>query len=40
VGAGAGFITGSATGNKQVEIPAESALSFTLTAPLTLPPRE
>lgn len=38
VGAGAGFIGGAATGNKQVEIPAESALSFTLAAPLTLPP--
>lgn len=38
VGAGAGFIGGSLTGNKQVEIPAESALSFTLAAPLTLPP--
>jgi hypothetical protein len=38
VGAGAGFIGGALTGNKQIEIPAESALSFTLTAPLTLPP--
>jgi hypothetical protein len=38
VGAGAGFIGGAATGNKQIEIPAESALSFTLTEPLTLPP--
>jgi len=38
VGAGAGFIGGAATGNKQIEIPAESALSFTLTSPLTLPP--
>ena len=38
VGAGAGFIGGAVTGNKQIEIPAESALSFTLTAPLTLPP--
>lgn len=40
VGAGAGLVGGAVTGNKQVEIPAESALSFTLTAPLTLPPRE
>lgn len=41
VGAGAGLIGGAATGNKQIEIPAESALSFTLAAPLTLPaPRE
>jgi hypothetical protein len=38
VGATAGFIGGSATGNKQIELPAESALSFTLEAPLTLPP--
>jgi hypothetical protein len=38
IGAGAGFIGGAATGNKQVEIPAESALSFTLNEPLTLPP--
>jgi len=38
IGAGAGFIGGSATGNKQVEIPAESALSFTLSERLTLPP--
>jgi hypothetical protein len=40
VGAGAGFIGGAATGNKQIEIPAESALSFTLTEPLTLPPAQ
>ena len=40
VGAGAGFIGGAVTGNKQVEIPAESALSFILTEPLTLPPPE
>jgi len=38
IGAGAGFIGGAATGNKQVEIPAESALSFTLSESLTLPP--
>jgi hypothetical protein len=38
VGAGAGFIGGAVTGNKQIEIPAESALSFTLAEPLTLPP--
>jgi hypothetical protein len=38
IGAGAGFIGGAATGNKQVEIPAEAALSFTLNEPLTLPP--
>jgi len=38
VGAGAGLVGGAFTGNKQVEIPAESALSFTLTQPLTLNP--
>ena len=40
VGAGVGLIGGAATGNKQIEIPAESALSFTLAAPLTLPPAQ
>lgn len=38
VGATAGFVGGAFSGNKQIEIPAESPLSFTLTAPLTLPP--
>ena len=38
VGAGAGFVGGAVTGNKQIEIPAESALSFTLAKPLRLPP--
>jgi hypothetical protein len=33
VGAAAGFIGGTLTGNKQIEVPAESALSFTLTHP-------
>jgi len=37
-GAGAGLVGGAATGNQQIEIPAESALSFRLSAPLTLPP--
>ena len=37
VGAGAGFIGGAATGNKQIEIPVESVLSFQLSEPLTLP---
>jgi hypothetical protein len=37
VGAAAGFIGGALTGNKQIEIPTESALSFTLAQPLTLP---
>jgi hypothetical protein len=38
VGAGAGLVGGAATGNKQIEIPAESALTFQLSAPLRLPP--
>jgi hypothetical protein len=37
-GGGAGFAGGALTGNKQIEIPAETALSFTMSAPLTLPP--
>ncbi len=39
VGAGAGLVGGALTGNKQIELPAESALTFTLTSPLTLSPR-
>jgi len=38
VGAGAGLVGGAMTGNQQIEIPAESALSFRMSAPLTLPP--
>jgi len=38
VGAGAGFVGGAFTGNKQIELPAESTLTFGLSAPLTLPP--
>jgi len=38
VGAGAGLVGGAVTGNQQIEIPVESALSFRLSAPLTLPP--
>jgi BON domain len=38
VGAAAGLLGGAFTGNKQIEVPAESALSFTLAQPLTLPP--
>jgi hypothetical protein len=38
VGAGAGLVGGALTGNKQVEIPVESQLTFTLAEPLTLPP--
>jgi hypothetical protein len=37
-GAGAGFAGGAFTGNKQIELPAETALSFELTAPLTIQP--
>jgi hypothetical protein len=40
VGAGAGLVGGAMTGNSQIEIPPESALSFQLSAPLTLPPVE
>jgi hypothetical protein len=38
VGAGAGFAGGMFTGNKQIELPAESTLTFSLSTPLTLPP--
>jgi BON domain-containing protein len=38
VGAGAGLVGGAFTGNKQIDIPAETALTFSLAAPLTLPP--
>jgi hypothetical protein len=38
VGAGAGLIGGAVTGNKQIDYPAETALTFQLSAPLTLPP--
>jgi hypothetical protein len=37
-GAGVGLVGGALTGNKQIEVPAESALSFTLATSLTLPP--
>lgn len=36
VGAGAGLVGGAMTGNKQIELPAEAALSFQLSAPLTI----
>lgn len=39
VGAGAGLVGGAMTGNKQIEIPAETPLTFTLSKALTLPPR-
>jgi LysM repeat protein len=38
VGAGAGLVGGAVTGNQQIEIPPESVLKFTLSAPLTIPP--
>ena len=38
LGGGAGLIGGAMTGNKQIEIPAESAISFRLARPLTIPP--
>jgi hypothetical protein len=37
VGAGAGTL-GAMTGNRDIELPAESALTFKLDQPLTLPP--
>jgi hypothetical protein len=39
VGAAGGFVGGALTGNKQIEIPAESPLTFTLSHSLTIPPR-
>jgi len=39
VGAGAGLVGGAFTGNKQIEIPAETTLTFTLSNAVTLPPR-
>jgi hypothetical protein len=36
VGAGAGFVGGAMTGNKQIELPAETSLSFKLTNAVTL----
>jgi hypothetical protein len=38
VGATGGLVGGALTGNKQIEIPAETALTFTLAQSLTLPP--
>ena len=40
VGAAAGFIGGGLTGNKQIELPAETALTFTLSEPVTLKPHD
>jgi hypothetical protein len=36
VGAGVGLVGGAFTGNNQIELPAETVLTFTLTQPLTL----
>lgn len=36
IGAGAGFVAGTATGNQQIELPAETVLSFTLRQPITV----
>jgi hypothetical protein len=38
LGGGAGFVGGAMTGNKQIEVAAESALNFTLTSSLVLKP--
>jgi hypothetical protein len=38
VGAGAGTVGAATTGNREIELPAESALSFKLAQPLTLKP--
>ncbi len=38
VGAGAGTVGAAFTGNKELDIPAESAVSFKMTAPITLQP--
>jgi hypothetical protein len=40
VGAGAGLAGGAFTGNKQIEVPAEAAMTFKLTAPLTMEPAD
>jgi BON domain len=39
VGVAGGLVGGALTGNKQIEIPAEAPLTFTLSKALTLPPR-
>ena len=36
IGAGAGFVGGTMTGNQQIELPAESVLTFKLTQSITL----
>ena len=38
VGAAGGFVGGALTGNKQIELPAETVLTFAFSTQLTLPP--
>src|SRR5215469_1496034 len=38
VGGAAGLVGGAVTGNKQIELPSESVLTFRLAAPVKLPP--
>jgi hypothetical protein len=38
VGGATGLVGGAVTGNKQIELPAESVLTFRLSAPVKLPP--
>jgi hypothetical protein len=40
VGAGAGLVGGAVSGNQQIELPSESALSFRLASPVTISPRQ
>ena len=40
VGAGAGLVGGAMSGNQQIELPSESALSFRLASPVTVSPRQ
>ena len=40
VGAGAGLVGGAMTGNQQIELPSESALSFRLASAVTISPRQ
>jgi BON domain len=40
VGAAGGLVGGALTGNKQIEVPAETPLTFTLSQSLTLPPKQ
>jgi BON domain len=40
VGAGAGLVGGAMTGNRQIELPSESALSFRLASAVTIIPKQ